>query len=59
MDSIVTITLSLTQERVGRADAHEFAQATNYWTAIAKVSRSSKVDGTSRGQNVEAYQGLQ
>jgi 26S proteasome regulatory subunit N11 len=28
--------------------------ATDFWTAIAKVSRSSKVDGTSRGQNVEA-----
>jgi hypothetical protein len=51
MDSIVTITL-IPQERV--ADAHELHKRNRLWTAIAKVSRSSKVDGTSRGQNVEA-----
>jgi hypothetical protein len=42
MDSIVTITLSLTQERVGRADAHEFAQATNSGLQLQKFQDHQK-----------------
>jgi hypothetical protein len=42
MDPIVTITLSLTQERVGRADAHELHKhSADFWTAIAKDHQKS------------------